>query len=124
MGRRISDESYAKLPPVNGEVKPYGEAPLDDYTSYTNCRDNSYFKAGDIVWVEQFVRWDDDGKPVHKPQKAAIIRVSAEMGNDGFYRQRFVISLMTDKGKWSRMWKNTWPGYIQRGYELVEERTW
>lgn len=67
------------------------------------------YKEGEVVFVEH------GGKPV----RAKIIGVWRERDYYGDPRVVYRVQLETAKGIFSKLWTTTWPGFIQRGYQLA-----
>lgn len=67
------------------------------------------YKKGDVVWVK-------DGD---KAKRARIMDIAAEFDRYGDRREKFRVQFETAKGEWSKLWTYTYPGPIQRGYQMM-----
>lgn len=84
--------------------------------SYRDAPDYDTFKAG-IPYKQGEVIWVQYGNAA---KRAIIVRVGYE--RDGVFANRrevYKVALETAKGMWSKIWYKTYPGLVQRGYQLA-----
>lgn len=77
-------------------------------------RDAMTYKVGEVVWIEHYGR---DGTKA--PKKARIVDWINSRDKDGWRRECYVVQYETLKGVWAKVGEKTWPGYIERGYQLA-----
>lgn len=104
------------LPPVTAEPVEYRKIPanVDGWSSERNCRENSPFKVGNVVWAVHG----------HRVCKVVILHVFAESEGLGTcYRQKYrVLPILKDGKSWGKRWFYVYPDYIERAYERVKLR--
>jgi hypothetical protein len=118
----MSSHFRAERPPLR-PVAEYEVAP-DRYPTATRpdgdpnamrlseWRKLSTYKPGEVVWL------DEGGTLV----KALITDVFNDYDRYGDRREKYRVTKATAKGAWSKSFKYTWPGFIERGYQLAEKR--
>lgn len=67
------------------------------------------YQSGDVVWVQDGV----------VAKRALIVGLFSERNRYGDFIAKFRVRLETRAGYWSKLWVYTWPGFIQRGYEMA-----
>lgn len=83
----------------------------DRYTpepaSYREVREGSPYQPGDVVYVvygDGYIR-------------ARVLAVFPYRDRNDDWAWRFRVQRETKAGYWSKLYTDTWPGYIQRGYQ-------
>lgn len=124
MTRNLRNQDH----PAPNPVSSYPIAPdffndgTDDnipyYDTIKEFRQAHPYKPGMVVYME----WIDyiDGKTVKIARKAFISDLWAERAPDGFLRAKYRVHMENKKGgNFAKNWIYTWPGYIERGYQLA-----
>lgn len=99
----VAPDRYPTAPAVDGDPNAM---------KLSEWRKLSTYKEGEVVWL------DEGGEPV----KALITDVFHDYDQYGDRREKYRVVKATVKGQWSKTFKYTWPGYIERGYKLAEKR--
>ena len=83
---------------------------LDDFDDYKAMKAAIPYSEGEVVYIER------GGKAVR-----ALIYVASYYRSDydGCRRAYFKVQVETAEGLFSKLWEKTWPGFIQRGYQLA-----
>lgn len=123
--RAWKNSTQLQLPDATIEPGPWKDAPDDyDEDDYKDVKARAPFQPGDVVWVEH---WTVRGVVA---RKALVIRVRAEyLEAAGHYIPQYKVAFAVEKLnlerkkklEWSEAWVRTWPGPIERGYELAKE---
>lgn len=75
---------------------------------YREAMQNVPYREGEVVFVEG---------PKGKPERALIHTVYLRRDRFGFRVERYKIQRQTAKGLFSKLWEQSAPGFIQRGYQ-------
>lgn len=81
----------------------------DEDAGIRDWRASLGYQRGDVIWVQRGDR----------AVKAQVLNIIPEQNRWGGRRPLFRVRYQTAKGAWSRVWINTWPGFIERGYQLA-----
>lgn len=115
MSRKLREGEYDDRPVEACAVAPHRytwegqDNPYQHAKRVTDFLRGVAYQKGDVVYVER------NGAPV----KALILYVGCSRDSWGDRREWFKVLLATRKGKWSGAWHRTYPGFVQRGYQLA-----
>jgi hypothetical protein len=102
-------------PPSELPVAPHRylwDAPFDERSVGTlqQWKETVPYKPGEVVWVQT---GRDEAK------RAYIMSVIPERDRFGDRREVYRVRLETNAGTWSKLWRDMWPGHVQRGYRIA-----
>lgn len=113
MGKRssLARLSESLNPVADYEVAPHrylydAACPEAFPTTYKEVVDAAPYKAGEVVYVVY-----GDGF-----RKAIIVYVGCSKDYYGDWREQYTVFPETKNGKWSKLYYEAHPGFIQRGY--------
>lgn len=116
MSRKFGRGLIWPATPVSAhEIAPHRYLWTDADDSWRNAPDYKTFKAG-IPYKQGEVIWVQYGD---KAKRAIIVSVLSERTYHGDRREVYHVALETTKGMWSKVWYKTYPGLVQRGYQLA-----
>lgn len=111
MGRKVKEVNSDLV--ANAVVAPHRYTwDRDDGVmekGYRQTIDLAPYKVGDVVLVEVG----------NTAVKAIVLSVLAYRDRYGDYQEYYRVARETKKGLWAKVWCNTFPGFIQRGYALA-----
>ena len=115
MARNMRGNAEPFKPVDAYEVAPHrylwtAECDYRDADTYREFIKGVPYQPGEVVYI------DHNGSAT----KAMIVRVFGERDRYGDRREKFAVSLANKKGdRFAKHWFYTWPGFIQRGYQLA-----
>lgn len=78
------------------------------------------YKPGDVVMIEHW------GTKVKSARRALILGVFIDRDwsdrNPGDRMEKYRITLETTDDRWAKLYSYTWPGHIQRGYMMMNDK--
>lgn len=98
------------------EVAPHrytwegGRPTLDSFglDRWKEMMDSVVYQPGDVIWMT--------GGPKGFVKAMVLSVFVSRSAWDGCRREKYRVVRATAKGEWSKLWEETYPGFVQRGY--------
>lgn len=101
---RYNDPGYSGVALINAQTWQEMKA------AYT-------YKPGELIWVEDLVQIK--GHWVKRGKKARVVDTLNSRDRDGWRQECYTVQYETKRGTWGKVAIKTWPGFIERGYQLA-----
>lgn len=82
---------------------------LDLCKSYEEKKANMPYRPGEVIYILRG----------SKATKAKVYGIYWERNHYGELREMYRVQVETADGLWSKLWEQTYPGFIQRGYHAA-----